>query len=653
VQAATTGPGYSDTMDIPRPFLFLIILLALTPAGHAAEPLTPEQALGYLRIGDLQFSPDGTKLAFVVTSYRWDTLPKLRVMDLASGAVQELTPAGKSERSPQWSADGARLAFLSNRAGATQVYTLPANGGEPVAVTAHKPGVDAYHWSPDGKSLAYLAREEGNQDENAPQVADAESDLRRLWIIDASPGAAPRLLGKTGWGIDDFAWAGASDLLIAATDQPRAQAYTNVIYRITTAGGAVQAVSHPAQPWGGLVTSPDGREFAVRSTADAGPELRDLFTAKFSDGVLHQMQIPGNLGISDARWRAGDVLWVRVADGFFNRLWRFAPGAAPQRIDLERSVAAFDVARDGRIAFVGEDFTHLPEIFLREKNGTVRQLPQQQQGFEGVTLAPASIFRTRSPDGLSIEAALMQPTVPAAPGTRLPLVLRVHGGPASNFTASYSWESAWSQLLAAHGYQVLMVNPRGSTGYDSSFVKANRADLGGGDYRDLMLVLDAVIARGTTDPERLGIGGWSYGAEMSAWATTQTGRFKAAVVGAGVYDQQAEFETEAHPEADEWYFGVPWEHPEVFAHNSPLTYVGNDHTPTLIFCGTEDASNPVGQSIGLYRALKHLGTETQLVLYPHEGHSPRRGSYNVDMFKRLLDWYDVHLKPEPAAPSSH
>jgi dipeptidyl aminopeptidase/acylaminoacyl peptidase len=354
--------------------------------------------------------------------------------------------------------------------------------------------------------------------------------------------------------------------------------------------------------------------------------------------------MPGRLGVLDTKWRHGDTLWVRVADGFYNRLWRLSPGTKPQRIELALSVAAFDVARDGRLAFVGEDFTHLPEIYLRGKDGSVRQLPQQQQGFERIQLATATIFRTVSPEGLSIEAALMQPLTAIASGSRLPLVLRVHGGPSSNFTAGYGWESAWSQLLAAHGYQVLMVNPRGSTGYDENFLEANRTDLGGGDYRDLMMVLDAVIARGSTDPERLGIGGWSYGAQMSAWAITQSGRFKAAVAGAVVFDEQAEFETESHPEGDEWYLGLPWEHPEIYARNSPASYIGNARTPTLILAGEEDATNPVGQSIGLYRALKHLGVETQMVLYPGEGHSPRRGSYNVDMFTRILDWYDAHLK---------
>jgi dipeptidyl aminopeptidase/acylaminoacyl peptidase len=337
-------------------------------------------------------------------------------------------------------------------------------------------------------------------------------------------------------------------------------------------------------------------------------------------------------------------MWVRVVDGFRNRIWRFTAKAAPVPIDLPHSVDTFDVSRDGVLVYAGGDFDHPSEVYLRAKNGGLRQLTHLQANWDGIHLAPAKIFWTKSFDGTPIEAALIRPTAAQA-GEKVPLVLIVHGGPAGNFFADYDWEPAWAQLLAAHGYAVLMVNPRGSIGYSEDFEKANRGDLGGGDYKDLIAVVDHVISQGGIDPNRLGIGGWSYCGEMSEWAITQTGRFKAAVAGAGVFDQQAEFETEEGPADDEYqFFGTPWERPGVFARNSPATYIGNAHTPTLIFDGEEDAANPVGQSKGLYRALKHLGVETQMVLYPGEGHSPRNGSYNIDMFERLLNWYDRFLK---------
>jgi dipeptidyl aminopeptidase/acylaminoacyl peptidase len=611
--------------------------------GHADQIITPEKALDYRRAGDLHFSPDGSKLAYIVLTYRDDYAPHVWLMDVATGEAHDLTPPKKSGRSPQWSPGGKTLAFLSNRGGKTQVYVVSATGGDAVAVTAQKNGVASFHWSPDGRTIAYLAKIDDAPDSNSgPQIADDERSLARLWLIDV-PSKTTRLLGKAGYRIDEFQWQDAGHLLAIATDAPRMEKLNTAIYRISTRDGAFTLAARPPQPFDSLSVSPGGNEFAVCASPDNGPTARDLFVGTIGRNDLHDMSVPPDLAIGDVKWHERPVIWVRVADGFYNRIYRLSRGAAPERIDLSLSVDSFDVSPQGNIAFAGGDYDHLAEIYLRTRDGGVRQLTHLQQGWDGIPLASTTIFRAKSFDGTDIEAALMKPRG-APPAEKWPLVMIVHGGPSSNYAARYGWEEAWAQMLVSHGYEVLLVNPRGSNGYSEKFLEANRGDWGGGDYRDLMAVLDAVIAKGETDPERLGIGGWSYGGEMTAWAITQNDRFKAAVAGAPVFNQAAEFETEHNPTGDEWYFGTPWEHPDVFARNSPSTYVRNAHTPTLIFDGEDDASNPVGQSKGLYRALKHFGVETELVLYPDEGHSPVRWSYNVDMFQRILDWYDRHLK---------
>jgi len=626
-----------------RRLAYTALFAVLASACQAQTALTPAKALDYRRATDMHFSPDGTKLAYVVYSYSWDWQPHLWLQDVATGEVRELTPAKKSERAPQWSPDGRTLAFLSNRDGKTQVYAMPAAGGAATVLTTRKYGVQSFHWSPDGRTIAYLAKDDTAPDsDSGPQVADRESDLSRLWLLDVAA-KTNRRLGKTGVQIDEFQWQDPSHVFVLATDRPRVEEFTDAVYGISTGDGAFTLVSRPPQPCEGLLVSPDGKEFAVRSTRANGPIARDLFVGTIGRDDLRDVSVPPDLAVAQVKWPEQSAIWARVLDGFTNRLWRLSPNAAPIPVALPLSVDTFDVATNGTLAFAGGDFAHLSEIYLRTKDGRIRQLGHLQQGWDDIRLASTMIFRTKSFDGTNIEAALMQPATSPSNG-KLPLVLLVHGGPSSNFTAGYGWETGWAQLLAAHGYQVLLVNPRGSNGYSEDFLKANRGDWGGGDYKDLMAVLDAVLARGETDPTRLGIGGWSYGGEMSEWAITQSGRFKAAVVGAGVFDQQAEFETEGDPSRDEWYFGTPWEHQDVFARNSPATYIRNAHTPTLIFDGEEDANNPVGQSKGLYRALKHFGVETEMVLYPGEGHSPNNGAYNVDMFERILGWYDRFLK---------
>jgi dipeptidyl aminopeptidase/acylaminoacyl peptidase len=639
---ARVNEEYSMKRACYRSLIVAATCTLVAPRCWSDPLLSPAQALAYVRIGDLHFSPDGSKLAYVVGSYQWDALPRLRITIVDTGETSEITPPLKAERSPQWAPDGKTLAFLSNRGGKQQVYLMPVASGDPAPLTASKFGVEKFHWSPDGRQIAYLAKDDAAPDsEEGPQVADRGDDLSRLWIITVSSGTK-RSVGGTGYRIEDFQWQDLAHLLVSAADRPREEEFNDHIYRVATNDGQFTLVANPAQPFDSLSVSPNGKQFAVRSTGANGPIERDLFVGTLDSQALRNISAPTGLAVADVRWHEPRAAWLLSIDGFRNRIFRITPGAAPQRIELQLSVAAFDVSHEGFIAFVGEDFAHLPEIYIRRKNGDVRQLSHIQQGWNGISLASTAIFRTASSDGLLIEAALMKPAI----GAKLPLVLLVHGGPSANFTAGYGWETAWAQLLAAHGYQVLMVNPRGSNGYSEDFLKANRGDWGGGDYRDLLTVLDAVVAQGQTDPERLGIGGWSYGGEMAAWAITQTNRFKAAVFGAGVFDQAAEFETENNPADDEWYFGTPWEHPDVFARNSPSTYVRNAHTPTLILAGDKDANNPVGQSKGFYRALKHFGVESEMVIYPGEGHSPRRCASNIDMFERILGWYDRYLKPE-------
>jgi dipeptidyl aminopeptidase/acylaminoacyl peptidase len=630
--------------------LFSFVALASCSFAQATKStdspsvqLTAERAVKFRRVGDLHFSPDGSSLICVISETSGGAAQShLWVLHTDHGELKQLTFSQNSERSPKWSPKGG-LAFLSDRAGPMQVYLMTADGGEPRAITASESGVSSFQWSPDGRLIAYLAREPPSKQKQSghdEKIADSEQDLERLWIVDLDSGKA-RQVTTGAWRIEEFNWLSADRFIAIATDRPSAEVLTDAIYEIAVADGQTVLIDRPQQPLSNLSVAPDRQHFTFQSTRTSGPEPEDLFFQAVNGGAARDVTSSIDRAVLESQWQDGSTIWIRVADGFRNRILRLDPQGAVRALDLPYSAGSFDVAKDGTVGFVGNGFNRLPEIFLRRVGGEITQVSHLQQGWDEIRLIDPEIIHFRSFDGTQVEAAFFKPDKPK--GDKLPLVLLVHGGPAGNFTAEYYWFNSWSQILAAHGYQVLLVNPRGSTGYGEKFLEANRRDWGGGDFKDLMAGLDTVVARGDTDPQRIGIGGWSYGGEMTEWAITQTNRFKAAVAGAGVFDQTAEFESEEIPDPDEWYLGTPWEQPTVFARNSPSTYIRQAKTPTLILHGEDDDANPVGQSQALYRALKRYGVETQLVVYPGESHFMRQEKHQIDVLERMVDWFDRHL----------
>jgi Tol biopolymer transport system component len=296
--------------------------------------MTPAQALSYIRVSDMHFSPKGSELVYVENSYLWDAQPHIWLMDLVTHDARQLTPATKSERSPQWSPDGKKLAFLSNRAGKTQVYVMDVDGGATTAVTERKNGVTSFHWSPDGLAVAYLAKDDDSPaTDSGPQLADDERSLSRLWVLDLAA-KKDRRLGVSDHRIDEFQWQGSSHILIAATDKPRVEEYTDAIYRISTDDGSLSLVSRPPQPFAGLTVSPDGKRFAVRSTSAQGPIARDLFMGTIGQDDLKNVSSPVGFAVIEARWQDPSSLWVRSIDGFYNRLWRFSSQSSPAALAL-------------------------------------------------------------------------------------------------------------------------------------------------------------------------------------------------------------------------------------------------------------------------------------------------------------------------------
>lgn len=619
----------------------------------AKKALTPEMAITMRTPSDIHFSPDGRRAAFAVNDALKGTGRKRHIwmLDVGKREVRQFTFSEKSEYSPRWSPDGHTLAFLSNRGEQTQIYFIAMDGGEAQAITEGKRSVASFAWSPDGKQIAFVApeaktdeEEKKEKDKDDAHVVDKDEKPAGLWLLDVESHKTRQVIAKP-WQVGEVEWLPSGDrVIVSATDHPESDEDTERIFSVAAADGKMTELIAPLGPFGDLRVSKDGKWLAYMGSRVDGPEPHDLHVVATSGGAPKNLTADNlDRPISSYVWRASGDIVADVEDGFASKLYYIsvdgkvsagpALGVNPRSFDLSPS-------DNSLLAFAGGSATQPNELWLENGSDAAARVSNFNKDWESVQLVKPEFFHYKSFDGMKIEGSLMLPANYDG-HSKLPLITLVHGGPTGRWEDSIAF---WGPILVGHGYAVFCPNVRGSTGYGEKFVEANRADWGGADFKDVMAGVDALIARGVADPNRLGIGGWSYGGYMSEWAITQTTRFKAAVSGAGMADLIAEFGTESHPSYDEWFFGQPYEKPEGFLHSSPFMYMKNAKTPTLILQGENDTTDPLGQSQQLYRALKHYGVKAELVEYPREPHGPQEEKHNLDILNRVVAWYDENLK---------
>jgi dipeptidyl aminopeptidase/acylaminoacyl peptidase len=647
------------------PFLFFLFAGGSLAFAQVAEtkqdkPNTAsfslEQAISLRPITDLQFSPDGRRLVFTVNRAPKD-LPReqeIWMLNVQTKKSWRFAHSRKSSRNPSWSPDGSQLAFVSDREERAQIYVVPADGGEAESLTSGKNAVVSLAWSPKGDSIAFLAaepktaaEEKKEKDKDDARVVEKDDKPVRLWVIEPA-GKKVRQLSSGRWSIAELKWAPAGDRLFAiAAEQPEALAWRNRVLSVSIADGATKEIAAPQGPVSDLQVSPDGKSLSYRGARGDGPSLHDLFVIPVDGGAscnLTEKHL--DRPVEGHTWRRpGQVLAV-VEDGFAGRLILVELDGKTERLaKVEVNPVGRAVTNgSGDLAFVGQTATQPPEVWLLPASGHAERMTKINEELRKASLVKPEIYRYTSFDKTKIEAALYRP-VGQAKDARVPLVVLIHGGPTSRWADGFDY-LAWTQLLASHGFAVFCPNIRGSTGYGWTFLEKNRADWGGGDFKDVMAGVDDLIARGIADPDRLGIAGWSYGGYMSAWAITQTPRFKAAVVGAGMSDLASEFGTEMLRSAqyDHWFYGVPYEKAEGFIRSSPITHLKNAKTPTLILHPENDLTDPIGQAQQLHRGLRHVGVESEFVIYPREDHGPQEEKHLLDIDRRVLRWFETHLK---------
>ena len=643
--------------------LLPVFLLGLTHSGLTAAGLTPEQVVRRWELNDLQLSPDGTRVAFSVEApirgrgRNYDVW----VYDLERSSLRQVTDWKGADSRPRWSPDGKTLAFLSNRSGTMRLYTVPAAGGAAHCLTESVSGVSSYAWSPNGGSIAFVAPEPGRKTD--PLVVGKfgygiNLDLQ-FWLVDLAYGTVQQLTyGEKRYSNADsshppFVWGPGGDrLIICFTDDPRMHLFTSKIVALNLADGSLEELAAPRGAFGDMQVSPDGKTLAYRGAREDEPQPMDVYLLPVSGGPARNLTAADiDRQIKCYSWQKDGSLIVLAEDGLASGLYRCSQEGRCRRLpgfDVHVSSHYWKsqtfVARRDLMVFIGENAVRPNELWLSRVPGEAEQITRFNREWADIAVQPVESIKYASFDGTIIEAGLIRPAG-FQPGQRYPLVVMPHGGPSA---CSFDRFEGRGHILASRGFAVLYPNVRGSTGYGHEFLIANRYDWGGADFKDLMAGVDYVIQQGLADPDRLGIGGWSYGGFMSAWAVTQTNRFKASVAGAAIMDQA--LLTGATDSwvmyYDMWYKGIAYEDPEHYRDRSPLTHVKNVTTPTLVLSNARDTDVVLAQGIQFHRALRYLGVETQLVVYPREPHSSRMNeeAHRVDVIRRFVGWLEEHLK---------
>ena len=632
-------------------------LAALLPGcfivGSLWAQLTPDHVLNRYTISDLQFSSDGHHLAMTVTEPVKGTEQRsnIWVFETKTQKLRHFTTSKKSDRSPRWSPDGQKIAYLSNRDDKTQIYLIPLQGGESVPLTNSKSGIRSFEWSGDGSQIAYLStlpksedEEKKEEEKDDARVVDKDDRHAQLWIIDILTKEVLQLTQEP-WRISDYVWMPKGDkLILSATDHPQPELETNRIYEMNVSSKEMTEIANPSKPYRQLKLSPDGTSLAYSGTHIDGPTAHDLCMMSLADKQTKNLTHASlDRPVGRFFWKNERELFAQVSSGFSNTFYEVSTdGSVKKQKDLPvHPMGSFSI-HSNSVAFVGQTTGSAQELWILNKSGKAEKMSHFNSAWDTLTVVLPKIFTYFSSDGVEIEASLFKPP-DSVQGVPLPLVVLVHGGPTGRWSDSFH---SWAQLLVQRGFAVLCPNIRGSTGYGYEFMAMNRYDWGGGDFQDVMAGVDHLIEKRIADPNRLGIGGWSYGGYMAAWAVTQTDRFNASVSGAPMTDLAFEYgsETSSINAYDTWFLGTPYENLDLFINRSPTRYIKNVKTPTLILCGENDVIDPVEQCQMFYRGLKKVGVETEFVIYPREGHGIREEKHQIDLLNRMIGWFDEYVQ---------
>jgi acylaminoacyl-peptidase len=647
---------------------FLVaFLLPMTLTAQNLQQLT--EYLGKTVLyGDLALSPDGTHLAWVQSTAA--TISKQTYIGETDGnapaKLVKLPSSGdRTDFDPAWSPDSKTLAFFSSagKDGQRQLWLTDANASAAKKITNLNGYAARPRWSHDGKQIAFLYIEGaggGGPLVAAPAttgVIDTAIHNQRIAVIDIAS-TQLRQVSPSDLHIYDYDWS-PDDKMFVATAAPGPgdnNWWISQIYTIDIAKGNATSIY---KPWLQVAVprwSPDGKSIAFIEglMSDEGFHGGDLFSMSDDGRNVTNRTSSRKASINSFFWQTPDrILLVEYVgggtaiselnptDNSTRTIWK-----GPEGIHAFGNFPNFALSKDGNFAaMVRSTYNSPPEVFAGPM-GEWRQLTNNNAGLQANWGKAESIEWTN--EGSNIQGWLVRPAKIEA-GKKYPLIVLVHGGPSgvttSDWPASFGMARAIIAALSTRGYYVLLPNPRGSYGQGEEFTRANVQDFGGGDLRDDLAGIDAALKKYPIDPNRLGVTGWSYGGFMTMWTVTQTDRFRAAVAGAGIANWQSYYGQNL---IGQWmipFFGASvYDDPEVYAKSSPIRFIKNVKTPTLVVVGGRDAECPASQSYEFWHALKTLGVPTKLIIYPGEGHMFIEPKHQIDRLEQTMGWFDKYLK---------
>jgi len=670
---------------------------------HAQKTtIQPSDIANLKRVESPRISPDGSLVVYTldtpVASGKHRDAHIWLASTSAPGTARPFAYSASAEDSPEWSPDGTHIAFLSDRPNplaesetspfhfslapgserkdvtppkkdetaakddstaakpAMQLWWIALNGGEAEPLTNMPGGIRSFKWSPDGKSIAFIRTDTDTPEERARKAAkndqnliDREYHYDRLWIYDIAARQA-RLLTTQDLNVDAIDWSPDGSLIAArVSPTPRIDDYWRVskVVLLDTKTGAITRTIEERSGYTSPSFSHDGSRIAFSRFTKRGI-TDEHFVEKLSDGSTIRLEdkMPGTIA---------HMLWA----GPGNRLivGEYI-GAHTESVEVDAASLAvkpldgisvnteedFDASRDGQtLAFLGDTPAMPSEVYIW-KDGKSQAVTSSNPQVAQWNIGTQREITWKNPnDHRTIYGVVVLPPG-YQPGTRYKTVVHVHGGPEEAWTVGFNgnWYN-YATLLASHGYVVLLPDPRGSDGQGPAFTEANYQDWGGGDFADIMAGVDYLIQQGIADPNRMVIGGWSYGGFMTAWAVTHTDRFKAAMVGAGVTDLfSMATTTDISPSFSQGYLGPLAANPAVYDLHSPVRYLDHCHTPVLVLHGEADVRVPTSQGQEFYHGLRFMGKEAEMVTYPREPHIFTERGHQIDSLTRILGWYDAH-----------